>query len=51
MYEKNTENVTCICVLDVNKQNGGLRDADKQRKKFTRLLGKLANNVICNILI
>ena len=39
---RNTENVTCICVPFVNKQNSGLRDARKA-KKFIRLLGKLAN--------
>ena len=28
---RTTEKVTCICVPDVNKRNGGSRDAEKQR--------------------
>ena len=28
----NTESVTCICVADVNKQNGGLWDMLEKRK-------------------
>ena len=32
------------CVPDANKQNGGSRDAEKQR--IHQIIGKLANNVI-----